>query len=237
MSPVLVRPIREQIEHDRVIRQLQARWRRKYEVGINVGKDEEVSVRGSGRLLFPDLVLTSTATGRRLHGVVEVETAESINRLEAMAEWTHFAKVRGAFYLYVPAGFTDVAERLCAAVGINVTEVWAYYAIGSQVKFSMTYRSPRARSAAKLAKTAKPAKEAAKKAPKKAAKKASKKAAKRAAKKAAGTPKKSSKKKATKKAAKPTSKKTKAKLAKKATKRKLATNVRGGRKRTARKKK
>ena len=225
MSPVLVRPIREQIEHDRVIRQLQARWRRKYEVGINVGKDEEVSVRGSGRLLFPDLVLTSTATGRRLHGLVEVETAESINRLEAMAEWTHFAKVRGAFYLYVPAGFTDVAERLCAAVGINVTEVWAYYAIGSQVKFSMTYRSPRARSAAKLAKTPKPAKKAAKK------------AAKRAAKKAAGTPKKGSKKKATKKAAKPTAKKTKAKLAKKATKRKLATNVRGGRKRAARKKK
>ena len=198
MSPVLVRPIREQIEHDRVIRQLQARWQRKYEVGINVGRDEEVSVKAAGRLLFPDLVLTSTASGRRLHGVVEVETAESINRLEAIAEWTHFAKARGAFYLYVPAGFTDVAERLCAAVGINVTEVWAYYAIGSEVKFSMTYRSPRARSAAKLAKMAKPAKKAAKK----------------SAKKAAGTPKKSSKKKATKKAAKPRATKTKAKIAK-----------------------
>ncbi len=221
MSPVLVRPIREQIEHDRVIRQLQARWRRKYEVGINVGKDEEVSVKAAGRLLFPDLVLTSTASGRRLHGVVEVETAESINRLEAIAEWTHFAKARGAFYLYVPAGFTDVAERLCAAVGINVTEVWAYYAIGSEVKFSMTYRSPRARSAAKLAKMAKPAKKAAKK----------------AAGKAAGTPKKSSKKKATKKAAKPRATKTKAKIAKKATKRKSATKARAGKKKAARKKK
>lgn len=209
MSPVLVRPIREQIEHDRVIRQLQARWRRKYEVGINVGKDEEVSVKAAGRLLFPDLVLTSTASGRRLHGVVEVETAESINRLEAIAEWTHFAKARGAFYLYVPAGFTDVAERLCAAVGINVTEVWAYYAIGSEVKFSMTYRSPRARSAAKLAKMAKPAKKAAKK----------------------------SAKKATKKAAKPRATKTKAKIAKKATKRKSATKARAGKKKAARKKK
>ncbi len=229
MSPVLVRPIREQIEHDRVIRQLQARWRRKYEVGINVGKDEEVSVKAAGRLLFPDLVLTSTASGRRLHGVVEVETAESINRLEAIAEWTHFAKARGAFYLYVPAGFTDVAERLCAAVGINVTEVWAYYAIGSEVKFSMTYRSPRARSAAKLAKMAKPAK--------KAAKKSAKKSAKKAAGKAAGTPKKSSKKKATKKAAKPRATKTKAKIAKKATKRKSATKARAGKKKAVRKKK
>ncbi len=30
VTPILVRPVREQLEHDRVIRLLQARWRRKY---------------------------------------------------------------------------------------------------------------------------------------------------------------------------------------------------------------
>ena len=152
MSPILLRPIREQLEHDRVIRQLQTRWRRRFDVGINVGNDEEVSVRSADRTFYPDLVLTSTAGGRRLHGVVEVETAESVNHLEAMAEWSHFAKARGAFYLYVPAGFTDVALRLCETAHVNVTEIWAYYAIGTQAKFSMAYRSPRARQRAKAAK-------------------------------------------------------------------------------------
>ena len=235
MSPVLVRPIREQVEHDRVIRQLQSRWRRKYEVAINVGNDEEAPVRVSGRLHYPDLVLTSTSSGRRLHGIVEVETAESINHLEAMAEWKHFGKVRGAFYLYVPAGFTDVAERLCADTRVNVTEVWAYYAIGSQVKFSMTYRSPRARAAAKTAQVVKPSKAArpAKKAAKKAATKTAKKVAKKPPKKRAKTAQRGSKKKrakvkATKKKAKP-AKKT-------AAKRKPATKARAAKKKTGRKK-
>ena len=172
MSPIVLRPIREQFEHDRVIRQLQLRWRRRFEAEINVGRDEEASVKVGKQTFYPDLVLTSTSSGRRLHGVVEVETAESVNHLEAMAEWKHFAKARGRFYLYVPAGFTDVAERLCQSSKINVTEVWAYYAIGSEVKFSISYRSPRAKLAAKQAKTLKGKRKAAAKTKSRTAKKA-----------------------------------------------------------------
>ena len=151
MSPILLRPIREQQEHDRVARQLVSRWRRRFEVGVNQGSEEVVPVRSGTRTCYPDLVLTATVSGRRQHGVVEVETASSVNHLEAMAQWTHFAKVRGAFYLYVPAGMAEVAQRLCAATKINVTEIWVYYAIGNQPKFSISYRSPRAKSAAKAA--------------------------------------------------------------------------------------
>ncbi len=154
MAPIIFRPIREQLEHDRVIRQLQkqSRWRREFEVSINVGAEEAVSIRVGNRICYPDLVLTRTTHGRRLYGVVEVETAESVNHLEAMSEWSHYAKARGVFYLYVPAGFTDVALRLCQNAKINVTEIWAYYAFGSQAKFSMAYRSARATRLAKAAK-------------------------------------------------------------------------------------
>ena len=153
MSPIIFRPIREQLEHDRVIRQLQKQssWRREFEVAINEGAEEAVSVKVGGRICYPDLVLTRKVGARRLYGVVEVETAESVNRLEAMSEWTHYGKARGVFYLYVPAGFTDVAQRLCEKSKINVTEIWAYYAFGSEAKFSMVYRSPRAISLAKAA--------------------------------------------------------------------------------------
>ena len=149
LSPIFLRPIREQSEHDRVVRQLQARWRRRFSVVANPGAEREGSVRLGSQILHPDLILSTTEGGRRLHALVEVETAESVNHLEAMAQWAHYAKVRGAFYLYLPVGLADAARRLCEANKINVTEIWTYYIVGGQVRFAMSYRSPRATQSAK----------------------------------------------------------------------------------------
>ena len=86
MSPILVRPVREQLEHDRVIRLLQAKYKRKFETAINPGHEQNAPVGGPPPW-FPDLVLQSSEKSRRLLGVVEVETTESINHLEAMSQW------------------------------------------------------------------------------------------------------------------------------------------------------
>ena len=149
MTPILLRPIREQFEHDRVVRQLRTRWRRRYSVAVNPGEERSVPVRVASQPFYPDLVLTSTDRPSRLHGVVEVETAESVNHLEAVAQWAHLAKVRGAFYLYVPAGTADTARRLCEDNGIKVSEIWVYYAIGTQIRFSLAHRSDKGERAAK----------------------------------------------------------------------------------------
>ena len=149
LSPILVRPIREQFEHDRVVRQLQSRWRRRFSVTANPADELNGQVRLGVRILHPDLILNTTGDGRRLHALVEVETAESVNHLEAMAQWTDYAKVRGAFYLYVPAGLSDVALRLCKSGEINVSEIWSYYFVGGQIRFVMSYRSEGAKRAAK----------------------------------------------------------------------------------------
>ena len=152
MSPILLRPIREQFEHNRMIRLLQARLRRRYLVGVNIEDEREATgVRSGADLVYPDLVLTRTTGARRLHGIIEVETAESVNHLEAMAEWVPFGNVRGAFYLYVPAGTTDIAQSLCEQYGIAVTEIWSYHAVGDQMRFTMTHRSTRAASRAAAA--------------------------------------------------------------------------------------
>ena len=148
MSPILVRPIREQFEHNRVIRLLAPRFRRKFTVGVNIGDEPEATgVRSGTGLVYPDLVLTSSEGVRRVHGIVEVETTESVNHLEAMAEWVSFGKVRGAFYLYVPAGATDVARRLCEESHVSFTEIWSYHAVGDQMRFTMAHRSARAAAA------------------------------------------------------------------------------------------
>jgi hypothetical protein len=138
----LVRPVREQLEHDRVIRLLQVRLKRRHDVVTNIGEDQTVPVRIGQVQIFPDLVLTSTDRGHKLMGTVEVETAESVNHLEAMAQWAHLGRARAPFHLYVPAGSVDIARRLAAENHVNVAEIWSYHTIGDQTRFTMVHRTP-----------------------------------------------------------------------------------------------
>ena len=142
MSPILVRPVREQLEHDRVIRLLLVKLKRRHDVVMNIGEDQTVPVKIGQVQIFPDLVLTSTERGHKLMGTVEVETAESVNHLEAMAQWAHLGRARAPFHLYVPAGSVDIARRLAAENQVNVAEIWSYHTIGDQTRFTMVHRAP-----------------------------------------------------------------------------------------------
>jgi len=145
LSPILVRPVREQLEHDRVIRLLQAKLKRKHEVAVNVADDQSAGIKIGPGQMFPDLVLTSQDKSHRLEGVIEVETGESVNHLEAMAQWAHFGKVRAPFFLYVPASAVDIARRLCTENGVDVAEIWSYHALGDQTRFTLvTKNAPKA---------------------------------------------------------------------------------------------
>ena len=137
MSPILVRPVREQLEHDRVIRLLQAKLKRKHDVTVNIGEEQTAGVKIGAGQMFPDLVLTSQDKGHRLEGVIEVETGESVNHLEAMAQWAHFGRARAAFHLYVPVAAVDNARRLCAENNVSVSEIWSYHTIGDQTRFTL----------------------------------------------------------------------------------------------------
>ena len=178
MSPILVRPVREQLEHDRVIRLLQERLKKRHDVAANIGPDQTVPVKIGAVQIFPDLVLTTADKARKLVGTVEVETAESVNHLEAMAQWAHLGRAKAPFHLYVPAGCIDIARRLAAENQVKVAELWSFHTIGDQTRFTLVDRNADAEvkkaPAAKTAKAdkAKPAKTAPRKAPvaKKAAK-------------------------------------------------------------------
>jgi hypothetical protein len=152
-----VRPVREQLEHDRIIRLLQARLKRRHEVAINVGDEQTAGVKvGTGQMV-PDLVLTSTDRGHKVEGIVEVETGESVNHLEAMAQWAHFGRIRAPFYLYVPATAVEIARRLSVENQVNVTELWSYHTIGDQTRFTLVQRSASAPATRETASEGRPA--------------------------------------------------------------------------------
>jgi len=142
VSPILVRPVREQLEHDRIIRLLPGKYKRKFEVGINPGAEQNAGIGAGVKATYPDAVLYSTERSRRIEGVVEVETGESINPLEAMAQWAAYGRLRVPFHLYVPIGAVDMARRLASDHEVVVTEIWTYDNIGDQVRFTLVHKSP-----------------------------------------------------------------------------------------------
>lgn len=176
MSPIFVRPVREQLEHDRLIRFLQGKYKRKYDAATNVGDERLVPVKIGAGTFYPDLILTS---GKKLAGLVEVETGESVNNLEAMAQWTHFSRARVPFHLYVPVSGYDAARRLCAANDARPAEIWTYRGTNEGFDLVRIFQDPSAAAARPVSPTppAAPARPAAKPAPK-AAKPAKKPAAK-----------------------------------------------------------
>jgi hypothetical protein len=142
VSPILVRPVREQLEHDRVIRLLQARFRRRFDAGINPGAEQNAPVGTGATAVFPDVVLTSPDRGRKIQAIIEVETVESVNNLEALAEWVPFGRLRPAFHLYVPAAMVEVAKRLCSDCHIPVAEIHSYHWLGDDMRFLPVYKAP-----------------------------------------------------------------------------------------------
>ena len=136
MSPILTRPVREQLEHDRVIRQLQTRYKRKSDVIINPGNEQNQSVTVGELVVFPDLLVFAEGT-RRLLATVEVETGESVNPIEARAEWGVFSKLKVPLHLYVPPVCVDAVKGIAAEYQIVVSELWTYTVTFDQVRFAL----------------------------------------------------------------------------------------------------
>ena len=115
--------------------------RRKVEVAINPGAEQNVGLGTGSRKEFPDAILFATDKGRKVLAVIEVETGESVNHLEAMAEWAHYARLKAPFHLYVPMGSVDVARRLAADNNIALAEVFSFHQVGDLVRFASVYRT------------------------------------------------------------------------------------------------
>ena len=123
MSPIYVRPEREQAEHDRLIRFLQAKYSKRFEAVANPGDERTAPVKVAAVTHFPDIVLNED---KRLAGVVEIETAASVNNLETMAKWVPFSRARVPFHLYVPVQGYEAALRLADAHQVKAAEIWTY---------------------------------------------------------------------------------------------------------------
>lgn len=142
MSPILVRPVREQLEHDRIIRLLPPKYKRRFVTAINAGADMNQAVGEGAGAIYPDAVLYAVGKPKKVAAIIEVETQESVNALEAKAQWVVYGRRPIEFWLYVPATAVDAARRFCHDNKVGVTEIWTYHLVGGQLRFTLVHRSP-----------------------------------------------------------------------------------------------
>ena len=72
--PILVRPVREQLEHDRIIRLLQARYQKKHDPVTNIGHEPPTSIVIGTAEFVPDLILVTNDKARKLDSTVSRAT-------------------------------------------------------------------------------------------------------------------------------------------------------------------
>ena len=146
VSPILVRPVREQLEHDRIIRLLLARLKRRHDVATNIGDEQTTGVKVGRGPDVPGSRADIPGSGQAPRRDRRGRDGESVNHLEAMAQWAHFGRVRTPFHLYVPASAVEIARRLCVENQVNVAELWSFHTIGDQTRFTLVQRSAAASS-------------------------------------------------------------------------------------------
>lgn len=135
---IIFRAVREQLEHDRIIRILQEKFRLHFDVEINLGDERSATFKLGTATYHPDVILTSRQPPRRVVAVVEVETAESINHLEAMAQWANFSRGKAAFHLYVPDAKLEITRHLCGEHQVKIGQLWSYLPLGEGDEFRFT---------------------------------------------------------------------------------------------------
>jgi hypothetical protein len=141
LSPIYIRPAREQAEHDRLIAFLEGQHKSTFDVLTNRGDARDYALKVGGGTYFPDLILMED---KKPAAVIEIETGESTNNLEALAQWVHFGKAKVPFHLYVPEMMYDAARRFCVQNSVTVTEIWTYRSIFEGFDVVQVFTDPQA---------------------------------------------------------------------------------------------
>jgi hypothetical protein len=102
--------------HDNVIKRAAEQLdKTNHDVLTNPNNEKNVWIGNN----YPDIVLVKKGT-TTVDFIIEVETADSVNIVEATNQWKKYAtEIKASFYLLVPISHKGMAIGLCKQVGIS----------------------------------------------------------------------------------------------------------------------
>lgn len=102
--------------HDRVVREIVNHLNKEsFDIYINPGQEKNAGIGDN----YPDVVMTEKG-GNTVKFILEVETAESVTKEEAINQWKKYtSEINATFYLVVPSTLLNKAKELCQRENIN----------------------------------------------------------------------------------------------------------------------
>lgn len=86
-----------------------------YDVYTNPGQEKNAGIGNN----YPDVILTEK-NKTTVKFILEIETADSVSKEEAINQWKKYsAEINATFYIVVPTSSLKKAKDLCQREGIN----------------------------------------------------------------------------------------------------------------------
>ncbi|HKW86676.1 MAG TPA: hypothetical protein VJM82_06380 [Nitrospiraceae bacterium] len=133
----ITREVGIQSLHDHVVSLVAQRWAKSVHCTVTINTDGERHRWAGSDRSYPDIVGWRLNFGRNtIEWVAEVETEESLSDPETHGRWQEDAVLGVPFYLFVPKGHRETAQKLAATTGVTLNGVYEYTFVNEMFQLS-----------------------------------------------------------------------------------------------------
>ncbi len=112
--------------HDQVVSLVAQRWAKAFHCKVTIHTSLEQDPWADPQQQCDIVGWQVSSAGNTMEWMAEVETADSVGDAETLSKWKR-VMVRGIpFYLLVPRGFKESAQKLAADAAVHVSCIYEY---------------------------------------------------------------------------------------------------------------
>lgn len=123
--------------HDHVVSLVAQRWAKAVQIKITINTDAERSRWAESDRTYPDIVGWRLSAGKNtIDWIAEVETEESLSESDTHSRWREDAVLGVPFYLFVPKGHREKAQKLAATTSVTLNGIYEYFFVNNEFQLS-----------------------------------------------------------------------------------------------------
>jgi len=123
--------------HDHVVSLVAQRWAKSAPNKITINTDAERHQWAVSDRSYPDVVGWRFNGGKNtIEWIAEVETEESLSEPETHSRWREGAVLGVPFYLFVPKGHRETAQKLAVTAHVTLNGIYEYFFLNGVFQLS-----------------------------------------------------------------------------------------------------
>lgn len=123
--------------HDHVVSLVAQRWAKSVRINITINTDADRSRWAASDRSYPDIVGSRFNEGRNtIEWIAEVETEQSLSQPNTQDRLREGAGWGVPFYLFVPKGQREAAQKLAATTGVTLNGTYEYFFLNGTFQLS-----------------------------------------------------------------------------------------------------